>query len=161
MTAFETWTSALVEILVGDALNLPLDPTSAEMEEAKRELSQRIAAGLVQARALECRHLAGELIVNNPSHPIIASVARECWERSHKLEAIAMQFAKEWPPAEGHEVMVCRCAINTGEVQVDAGHGTEDGRGVVFDGSDMLFVCAQCKLPKRGNAAPGPVLVTQ
>lgn len=156
MTAMETWVVELVKILVGD-MPETCEPDWGEAfgrdhenckaaitayREDWRLLGQRSAVLLIQSRALECRHLASELMINAGSHPIYKGIAQQLWERSHKLEAIGLQFANEWPPIEGREIMVCRCQIEHHEIK-----------------EGEVFICAHCKLPKRGAAAPGPVLV--
>jgi len=126
MTAYETWLLKTVQILAGEG--------------ASSELQQRIAIGLTQARALECRHLAGEIAVGGGAkHPYGVSVIQQCWDRSHKLEAIGLMLASPdgWPIRDGGEIMVCRCALPHGEVQ------ERDG-----------WVCSHCKLPKHGKDAP-------
>ena len=63
------------------------------------KLEQRFAILLVQARAEECRHLATALTIKVGT-PAALAFARELTERSHGLETVATNWAKQWPPAE-------------------------------------------------------------
>lgn len=168
MTALETWVIEVVKVLVGDGPEAfepdwgtvcgPVDKAEASYREDWRVLSQRGAVLLVQARALECRHLAGELAINygNAMAPLIQS----CWDRSHKLEAIAMMLAKQWPIPEGRETMVCRCAISTGEMLADPPSPPFESDAPLVE-YQPRYICSNCKLPKKGTAGNGPVLVKQ
>ncbi len=79
-------------------------------ETTQGELEQRLACVIIQSRAAECRHLASGLIINamDPSSglgspqmaPAAAAFARTLTERSHHLEALAMEWAKNWPPED-------------------------------------------------------------
>jgi hypothetical protein len=89
-------------------------------EEAGRnptELAQRIAIGIVQGRALECRTLAGQLLINGhrvtnqfPPGPgraaaaaVVSSLSVQQRERSHRLEQLGLKLAKIWPPDDGED----------------------------------------------------------
>lgn len=84
MTAFDVWLKTMVAALAPDC---PEDTA----------LAQRIAIGLIQARVLECRTLAGELNVSGDPHARM--IAAMCMDRSHKLEKLGLEYAKNWPPA--------------------------------------------------------------
>lgn len=146
--------SEFVKVLTGP-LPTPEDDTHyfGGDVDAYLALGQRAAILLVQARALEARHLAGELAVNGAAHPIAVSIMKQCWERSHKLEAIGMMLAQDggWPIPEGREQMVCRCAIDHGEISTVTGDDTQFEKAT--------FVCAHCKLPKHGAAVPSVAVV--
>lgn len=90
MTAYEEWLTNIVAVLLNNDGRF-----SAEV---------RAAVMLTQARALECRHLAAELIMKSggaaPGTRVMAqAIAAQCTERSHKLEQLAMRFAQPdgWP----------------------------------------------------------------
>ena len=59
-------------------------------------MEQRFAVLMVQARAQECRHLAGSLMINVGA--AMSGFAMDLTERSHTLENIALEMAKQWPP---------------------------------------------------------------
>lgn len=114
MTVYESWVSEMVKIAVGE-MRESCEPdwgdtcarTAAERDRYRNDyheewgkLEQRIACLLTQARALECRHLAGELVVKYGNSQAAKVIASGCWDRSHKLETIATMFASQWPPAE-------------------------------------------------------------
>lgn len=92
MTALETWLQQMVAVIAGNPADDAADPT----------LAQRVAVALVQARALECRHLAGELLIGGAGNPVALQIAQACTDRSRKLEAIGMQLAQPegWPLAK-------------------------------------------------------------
>lgn len=52
----------------------------------------RVMLGLLQARALECRHISGMLHLS--AHPIMAQLAMQLGDRSEKLEGYGMEIAK-------------------------------------------------------------------
>ena len=63
-------------------------------------LEQRLAIGLIQARALALRDFRMELNLNRhlykSAHDLIAYLV----ESSHVLEMMGMDMAKQWPPLE-------------------------------------------------------------
>lgn len=61
-------------------------------------LEQRIAIGLMQARALECRFWAGKLQVNFPTNPFAVWLAGQLMDRSHKLETVGLAMCRVYPP---------------------------------------------------------------
>jgi hypothetical protein len=61
-------------------------------------LEQRIAIGILQARALECRHWADVLLTQHRDHPIAVKLARHLAVRSQKLEKLGLDLCKVWPP---------------------------------------------------------------
>lgn len=79
-------------------------------ETTQAELEQRFAVNSIQCRAQECRHLATQLMMgaldprsglSSPQMaPAASSFARTLTERSHHLEALAMEWAKSWPPVD-------------------------------------------------------------
>lgn len=92
MTAMEQWLlETSREILKSD-------------QEAQRTvittLEQRVACALLQARAKECRHQAGEIELKNPGNSTLRAMAAYLRERSHKLEEMAMAMVGNWPPKE-------------------------------------------------------------
>lgn len=68
-------------------------------------LAQRLAILMVQARAAECRHLAGEMLLNLGT-TTAQLMSRDLTERSHRLEAKAMEWAKQSPFAPKPEDVV-------------------------------------------------------
>ncbi len=156
MTALEAWLVQIVEVAVGHTPDETAPPYVAEdRHKSWAALEQRVAILLVQARALECRHLAGELAVGGANHPVAVQIMEALWDRSHKLEAIGLMLAKQWPPVDGNETLVCRCSIDTDEIQQNVPEGMK------AEGQLFPFVCAHCKLPKHGKTGNGPVMVTQ
>ena len=102
--------NAFMVTLVDQAIQL-----AKSDEEANRNptiLAQRIAIGMLQARALECRTFAGLLLINGhhivnqfPVGPMREAVRKialalhdQQRERSRKLEAMALKLATLWPP---------------------------------------------------------------
>lgn len=63
-------------------------------------LEQRIAVGLVTARALEGRHWADVLLREHRDNPFAIALARHLARRSHKLEKLGLEYCKEYPPAD-------------------------------------------------------------
>lgn len=105
MTAYEEWLTKIVQVLA-DPILTPDDETYLFRGDVDDfvSLAQRAAVILTQARALECRHLAAELIIRSADAPlatkvIAQAIAGQCTERSHKLEQLAMRFAQPdgWP----------------------------------------------------------------
>jgi hypothetical protein len=90
MTAIQKWVTDMVAVALGDLRCRPDDEGFAEAE-------QRISCLLVQSRALECRHIAGELLIRCPGQIPAMQLSGWLTERSRKLEAVAMDLAKNWP----------------------------------------------------------------
>ncbi len=154
MTALETWLVEMVKVAVGDVPLTANTQTDKDSAEDFRLLEQRTAILLVQARAIECRHLAGELAIKYGTGAGL--IIQGLWDRSHKLEAIGLMLSQQWPPVDGNEVMICQCKVDSGESAIVTG---TLGRPDLERTTE--FVCATCKLPKHGKAGNGPVLVTQ
>ncbi len=105
MTAFQSWLKESVEKLIPDPTHAPscaahVDaPCDCGMVEST--LPQRLAIGLVQARALECRALAAQMqmrsLQNNPDG---AYLFTKLWDRSHTLEQIGLDLCKKYPPPD-------------------------------------------------------------
>ena len=74
-------------------------------------LDQRIALGLLQARALECRELANNLRMSGLTlkHQIAADFAQVLSMRSHMLEQRALQLCDQWPPSDMPAEETCDC----------------------------------------------------
>jgi hypothetical protein len=114
VTYFESWLVEMVKIVVGE-MRESCEPTlgatiSARDRDAAEEcqesyakdwsdLERRAAVLLTQARALENRHLAGELTILDPHSIPYKMIASRCLARSHKLEQLALELAKPegWP----------------------------------------------------------------
>lgn len=79
----EAWVFERVEVLLRDQPENPV-------------LEQRLACGLVQARAFECRKIAGQFGIL--SNEFASRVSMRCMDRSHTLETLALEYAAEWPP---------------------------------------------------------------
>lgn len=100
MTAFEQ--------IVFDMANRLTDLSGGET--TRDELAQRFACTIIQTRAQECRHLSSMLMIGamDPSSglgrpemaPAAASFAKTLSDRSHHLEALAMEWARQWPPVD-------------------------------------------------------------
>lgn len=67
-------------------------------------LEQRIAIGLLQARALECRHWSGKLLVGFPGNPFAQQLSKHLSDRSHGLEMMGLKMCREYPPGEQQDV---------------------------------------------------------
>jgi hypothetical protein len=64
-------------------------------------LEQRIAIGVIQARALECRHQAGEIALRiGLNQPFFRMYHSQLIERSHRLEQFGVQMARQYPPVD-------------------------------------------------------------
>ncbi len=108
MTAFEQWLKESVEKLVPDpehkddcaaGLGVPCDCGMVPST-----LEQRLAIGLVQARALELRTMATEMQMKNLTQtPPGAWLFQRLWDRSHKLEQIGLKLCESYPPAPAEE----------------------------------------------------------
>jgi hypothetical protein len=110
MTPFDTWVLETAAAMVR--------PTEEEYDESLQvcagqrlhsvdspdwdALRLRFAICLVQARALECRHIAGELLLKQPS--TLKMVADGLWDRSHRYEQLGLRMAdRKWPKEEESE----------------------------------------------------------
>jgi hypothetical protein len=56
----------------------------------------RVALGLLQARALECRHVGGTLLVQSSQSPASRALALHLDDRSAKLEEFATKLAEKY-----------------------------------------------------------------
>src|SRR5579872_843117 len=63
-------------------------------------LEQRIAVGLMQARAAECRSLAGDLQISGliQQHKFIHAMWARLLDRSSDLEQMGLKMCETWPP---------------------------------------------------------------
>ncbi len=107
MTAIQTWVLDMVKIALQDlrettdSYSQCIPPATPEqVDEAFRLAGQKAACLLIQARALECRHISGELLIKCPGQVPAIQLSGWLTERSRKLEAIAMEMAQQWPPKE-------------------------------------------------------------
>src|SRR5579885_3289272 len=92
MTPFEIWfTNMARELAKSDAVAERSKPTTIE---------QRIAVGLVQARAAECRAIAGDLHKQGATMQsrVAAQLANLLAQQSHVYEQIALRLCDEYPP---------------------------------------------------------------
>ena len=89
------------------ALDKYLRETAASLAQGRQVPStfeQRIAIGLVQARALELRHLAGELQIHGfTRHPLIKGLWAKMIERSSMLEPLGLEMCEAYPPDHREE----------------------------------------------------------
>lgn len=101
---FSMWLTNFAAVLAADPrhtlecdLNMGAGPCNCDYHPSV--LEQRIAIGLIQSRALECRHWADVLIREHPNDPIAIALARHLARRSHKLEQLGLDLCKEgvWP----------------------------------------------------------------
>ncbi len=61
-------------------------------------IQQRVSIGLTQARAAECRHIAGEMRLKGLTQiPMMSQLAMWLTDRSHKLEQLGLRMVTEWP----------------------------------------------------------------
>lgn len=90
MTAFETWFTEIAKALIQD------DETAGR--QIASTVEQRISIALVQARAAECRHLSGELLLHYPTEPLLRALSMRLSDRSHKLEQLALALCMTYPP---------------------------------------------------------------
>ncbi len=115
MTAFEQWLKESVEKLIPDPSHAAGCPTIADDESDEvladyqecacgmvpSTLEQRLAIGLVQARALELRTMATEMQLKNLNQtPPGAWLFQRLWDRSHKLEQIGLKLCESYPPSD-------------------------------------------------------------
>lgn len=91
--------TALEHYLTTTAAGLVKDDEAAERAIATT-LEQRIAVGLIQARAKECEAIATELMLKNNGSRAVTEIALHLRERALKLEHIGLDLCKEYPPAE-------------------------------------------------------------
>ena len=56
----------------------------------------RVALGLLQARAMECRHLSGKLMVDSFQSPASKALAIHLNERSAAIEKFAAELAEKY-----------------------------------------------------------------
>ncbi len=108
MTAFEQWLQTTVAALIPDPEHAPSCAAMVGGEcgcgMIPSTLEQRLAIGLVQARALELRNMATELQMKGfNQNPPGAYLFTRMWERSHKLEQIGLELCKAYPPSEPEE----------------------------------------------------------
>jgi hypothetical protein len=103
--------SAFLTMMMDQATELAKDDETAQRPPST--LEQRICIGMIQARALECRHTAGSLLIYGQRvvqrFPLnqraavgqaITAISVQLRERSHKLEKLGMDLARKWPPEE-------------------------------------------------------------
>ena len=122
MTYFETRLLRMVKVVVGEMYE-SCEPdwgeTCARTEEERgryqenyakdwSDLERRCAVIITQARALENRHIAGELTILDPHSIPFKAIASRCLARSHKLEEIAAALASPegWPIKEDSKVVL-------------------------------------------------------
>lgn len=111
MTAYETWVTETARALLADIKESSetemecvaqerghRDYLKAEFDAEWNDTEQKVAIGLTQARALECRQLAAELLKQGTAAAL--TFASALMDRSQKLEAIGMLFAQQWPPQD-------------------------------------------------------------
>lgn len=90
--------SAFLTIMLDQAIQLAKDDEAAERG-VPSTLEQRICIGLVQARALELRTVAGTILLKGlGANPMALKLSMAMRERSHKLEQLGLALAKHWPP---------------------------------------------------------------
>lgn len=92
MTAFEKWVTEFAASLEKE------DAEADPPRDMQSTLVQRIAIGLVQSRAAECRHISGELLLRNPGSQLAGILSLRLSDRSHKLEQIALEMCTKYPP---------------------------------------------------------------
>ncbi len=72
------------------------EPAGRPIETA---LEQRIAVGLLQARAAECRALAGELQISGATrNQVVRMMWAKLLDRSSALEKLGLELCETWPP---------------------------------------------------------------
>ncbi len=109
MTAFEAyhgWLKEIIEKLVPDPTHAPScaahvnAPCDCGMFPST--LEQRLAIGLIQARALELRSVATKMQLRglDRKSPQGAWLFQQLWDRSHELEQIGLSLCAAYPPAE-------------------------------------------------------------
>ena len=112
MNALDAW-------LTETAANLAKEPEHAADCDGLRcacgyipsVLEQRIALGLLQSRALECRELANNLRMSGMTlkSNLAAEFAQVLTMRSHMLEQRALQLCDQWPPSNEPIEETCDC----------------------------------------------------
>lgn len=90
MTAIEQWAVELARGIAQDDV--------AAGRSIETTLEQRLAIALMQARATEARHWSGQLLIHLPHEPIARELSARLSDRSHKLEAIALEMCTVYPP---------------------------------------------------------------
>lgn len=63
-------------------------------------LEQRLSIGLIQARALALRDFRVEMTFNRHMFKTAGDLVAYLVEKSHELEMIGMDMAKQWPPID-------------------------------------------------------------
>lgn len=123
MNAFDTYLTQTAANLAKDPEHAPeCEGSQAPDESATRcrictcgfhpsVLNQRIAIGLLQARALECRELADNLRLSGVTlkSNLAAEFAQVLTSRSHMLEQKALVLCDQWPPSDGPVAETCDC----------------------------------------------------
>lgn len=74
-------------------------------------LEQRIAIGLVQARAAECRAIVGQLRLSGltlKSH-VASGMAETLTQQSHVYEQLALRMCDQYPPSAEPPAETCEC----------------------------------------------------
>lgn len=112
MTPFEHWILTTTKAMVGTMREDCEPDWSAAADEEERMgymktynemwdlLERRIAITLVQSRALECRQIAGSVLIHRPQN--VRDWALGLSDRSSKLEKMGMEMCEPsgWPPSE-------------------------------------------------------------
>lgn len=99
MSAIEKWSRDFADSLAQD------DITASRTVETTLEM--RIAVGLVQARALECRQLAGTLQVQGLTrNPMFQQMWARLIDRSSDLEKLAVEIGQNWNAVEQPKIEV-------------------------------------------------------
>lgn len=79
------------------------EPTHEGEGDVDVPLEQRLAIAVLQARAQECRHIAGQLDISGATlkFPILMAWRNGLRQRSSELERLGMEWAAGvWPPVE-------------------------------------------------------------
>lgn len=81
------------------AKNLAKEPTPEEAAALPTTLEQRIAVGLVEARARECKHMATDLrLSSSGSLPGVQKIAQYIDNRGLELDQLSLELCKKYPP---------------------------------------------------------------
>jgi len=107
------WAQEMVRALMADHLEAVCgdDATEDNLARICAELERRLAIGLVQARAMEARHINGETTViamqakSSLVQTVAMTIATQCMNRSHALEQIGMEMANA-PVAAAAKVVI-------------------------------------------------------